>query len=390
MIDRRYLLLGATASGCIAASRLSAAPLTVGVSLLDLLPEGERDAVRAGRSTFDCGPALGSALSAGGTVYLPAGRYVVATPVVFTPRIQGRFSTGCRLIGDGPGQSVLEDRTAGRALLDFDSGANPAKGFLAIRDVHLAGFSIEGRHAAASAAAIRLRGCYQSSIANVHIIDRPGSGIIIPCLYGDTDGSNMILLDQVRIENCMGWGIEAAAMPGSNEISFLHLRQVFIQNCGTPGGATPTSGGMRYKGQMLLMEQCAFTLNQNVGLFIPGEAGLAINATISSVDFENNLGRHFLCTGISVFRATDLQFFSNDSYQVTVACEFSGASHMVRAITIDGVTMRATAGNSRYIGFRFSGPNVLADTCLVRNVIWENFGYPGQTRFAGSVGADRP
>lgn len=355
-------------------------------SILDDMPAGERDAIVAGVSDHDCGPAFSAAINAGGTVRIPAGRYVVRTPVIFDPKIAGRFSPGVTVVGDGAGRTIIEDRTTGRALFDFDSGADATTGFRAIRGIHLNGFTIEGDHAAGHTAAIRWRGCFQSSISDVHIIGRPGAGIVIPCLLGDTDGSNMIDLERVRIENCGGWGVDAAAVPGCNEISFLSLRHVAIQNCGTRDAAPlPTSGGMRYKGQVLGLEQCFFTLNQNVGLFIPGQAGLAINVQLSSTTFENNLGRHLLCTGVSVFRATNLQFFSNDDHRVTTACEFSGATHTVRAVTIDGVTVRATAGNRNYTGIRFRGANLLRDSCEVRHIVWEDFGYPGQRRFDGDL-----
>ena len=362
-------------------------------SMLDMIPDGERDGIVAGTSDYDCGPAIQAAMAAGGALFFPAGRYVVRTPIALQPRVSGRFAPGISLIGEGAGQTVFDDRTTGGALFDFDSGADPRTGFRAIRGVHLSGFTIEGERSGPATAAIRLRGCYQSSVSDVHIIDRPGTGIAIPCLHGDTDGSNMIDIERVRIEDCAGWGIDAAAVPGRNEISFLSLRHVAIQNCGAAdGGRMPASGGMRYKGQVLGLEQCSFTLNQNVGLLIPGEAGLAINVQLASTTFENNIGRHLFCTGVSVFRAANLQFFSNDGYRVTTACEFSGATHTVRGVVMDGVTVRATAGNKGYTAFRFRGPNVLVDTCEVRGVVWEDFGYPGQVRFDGDLASmkDQP
>lgn len=353
--------------------------------MLDFVPESERAAILAGNSDFDCGPAIAAALEAGGDLLFPAGRYVVATPVVFRPRMAGSFAPGATLRGEGVGRTVFHDRTRGRALFDFDSGAEAGTGFRAITGVHLEGFTIEGGRAGPAAAAIRLRGCYQSSVRQVHIVDRRGNGITIPCLLGDIDGSNMIDIADVRIENCAGWGIEAAAVAGHNEISFLGLSRVMIQNCGTrASAAVPASGGMRYKGQMLAMDQCGFTENRNVGLFIPGEAGLAVNTQISSTAFENNVGRHLLCSGVSVLRGTNLQFFSNDQSRATTACEFSARVNTVRGVAIDGVLVRATAGNSPYVAFRFDGPHLIPGTYEVRNVIWDDFGHPGQVRMAGT------
>lgn len=382
--DRRSFLSGATVAGGALVAPLGPATTAPMRSVLDDVPPAMRDAILAGTSEDDCGPAIRAAIARGGTVHLPAGRYVVRTPIASVPQVAGRFAPGVRLVGDGAGRTIVEDRTTGAALFDFDSGASLATGFRAITGVHLGGFTIDGARAGKAAAAIRLRCCFQSLIADLHITDRPGSGIAIVCRYGDTDASNMIDLERVRIENCAGWGIDAAAVPGCNEISYLSLRHVIVQNCGTRSRAPiPASGGMRYKGQMLTLAQCAFTLNQNVGLFIPGEPGLAINVELASTTFENNVDRHFLCTGVSVLRATNLQFFSVDRYRVTTACEFAGATHTVRAIAIDGVTVRATAANAAYTAFRFGGANLIAATCEVRNVVFEDFGYPGQTRFDG-------
>ena len=263
--------------------------------------------------------------------------------------------------------------------------ADTKTGFRAITGVHLEGFTIEGGLAGAATAAIRLRGCYQSSVRQIYIVDRHGTGISIPCMLGDIDGSNMIAIEDVRIENCASWGIEAAAAPGHNEISFLSLRHVMVQSCGTKSahGLTPSSGGMRYKGQMLTLDQCAFTENWNIGLFIPGEAGLAVNAQVMSTSFENNVDRHMLCTGISIFRGKNLQFFSNDQRRATIGCAFSAMTDTVRGVAIDGVLVRATAAKTPYAAFRFEGPHLIPGSYDVRGIIWDDFGHPGQIKGIG-------
>jgi hypothetical protein len=86
---------------------------------------------------------------------------------------------------------------------------------------------------------------------------------------------------------------------------------------------------------------------------------------------------------VSGFKARGIQFYSNDANVAVVACEFSGATHLVRGVDIDGVVVRATAGNNRLTGFRIAGANLDLPTCQVRRVIWENFDYPGQARFDG-------
>jgi hypothetical protein len=194
----------------------------------------------------------------------------------------------------------------------------------------------------------------------------------------------MVSLRQIRIENCGGWGIDSAADPGSNENSFLSLEQVFVQNCGTQGRASlPQSGGMRHKGQILTLRQCGFALNRNVGLLLPGEAGLGNSVSIDDTGFENNIGRHLYCTGYDGVRARNIQFYSNDAHRVSVACEFAANNYVVRGVDIDGVIVRASAGNAPYTAFRFGGANLDRKSVRVDDVVWGDWGYPGQVKTEG-------
>jgi hypothetical protein len=232
--------------------------------------------------------------------------------------------------------------------------------------------------------AIRLTTSYMTEINQVHIDGMTGHGIVIPTVLGDNDGSNMVKLKQVRIENCTGWGIKSDGDSGRNEFSFFHLEQVFIQACGTTSAAaTPPSGGMIWKGQIMSMDQCAFTLNNNCALFIPGQSGLGQTVYIYNTTFENNIGRNIYSTGISLFVGQNIQQYHNDSFVGTDGIEFDGASFVVRNITLDGNVVRATSGNNAFTAFKLSGANTDFSSCRVKNVVWDNFDYSGQTRFDG-------
>lgn len=319
-------------------------------------------------------------------IRVPAGTYRWNTSRNFYPNaFVSAFGVGLKLYGDGIGKTIFDNRVAGGPMINIDSDGGAHAVFQGVLGVELHGFTIKNLGGApANSTAIKLRTAYLCSIRQVHIIGMSAHGIEIPCTVGDNDGSNMLLIDQVRIENCAGWGIKADGDPGHNETSFIRMQHVFVQACGTnSGAATPPSGGMIWKGQMLSMQQCGFTLSENCGLFIPGQAGLAQTADIQNTTFENNKKRGFYCTGISAFKGRNLQFYNNNAYTATVQCEFDGASFTVRQVDIDGVVIRATNGNNPITAFKISGANADLATCRVKRVVWDNFDYAGQTRFDG-------
>jgi hypothetical protein len=131
------------------------------------------------------------------------------------------------------------------------------------------------------------------------------------------------------------------------------------------------------------MEQCAFANGvENVGLFIKGEAGLGQTVDLRNTTFENCKKRGLYVTGVNMFKGRNLQFYNNDSLTATAQCEFLG-TFTIGQVDIDGVTVRATAGNNPCTAFKISGAGVNFNTCRVKNVNFENFDYTGQVRFDG-------
>lgn len=325
--------------------------------------------------------ALSVTLDTGQPLVVPPGIYrVTRSLVVRPPRAllhAPRFSTGPRIIGSGAGTTQFLASFGNGPLFDIGIGSNGARDFAAVQGTRLEGFTIRSD---GGASGIRLQAAYNAILRELHLVGLNGNGLEIVCREGDRDGSNMVHLDQVRIEICTGWGIDATAGPGFNEISFLRLSQVFVQGCGSASG---TGGGMRWKGQNCAIDQCAFALNHNVGLLVPGGAGLAQTLDIRNTTFENNVGRHLLSTGVSAFKARNLQFYSNDESSVSVDCELDGSHHTIRMVDIDGVVVRATTRNAPHTAFRISGAHAERESCRVGNVIWEDFDHSGQARFDG-------
>lgn len=335
----------------------------------------------------DAGPAIAAAHAAfpGVPLYAPRGTYRIATkPNIKTSTFSGAFGPGFKLFGDGQGVTVFETAVANDAMFDLDTDVDHATTFKGALGAMLRGFTVKNTAAVAGATAIKLTACYAPVVEDVHIDGMTAHGIWLPTVYGDNDGSNQVNLARLRIENCQGWGIKADGDSGFNELSFMYMRHVFVQTCGVTNGAyQPPSGGMIWKGQVLKMEQCAFAVNVNCALFIPGQAGAAQIVSIDGTAFENNTGRNIFCRGVSAFKARNIQQYHNNSHIGTVGIEFEASSFTVRNIDIDGVVVRATSGNNAFTAFKISGSNADLSSCRVRNVTWDNFDYAGQARFDG-------
>jgi hypothetical protein len=335
----------------------------------------------------DCAAAITSALTTypGVPLKFPKGTYRVDSTVTIKPAPSwGVFGPGARIQGDGVGATFFDTRAANLPLFDIDSDTHGGT-FHANMGTVLTGFNIINSTAAASTVGIRVLNGYQVDIIQVVIKGMTSHGIELKNgLYAD-DGWNRVNITQVWIDSCAGWGIKADGSAARNEGSYTYLQNVFFQTNGTASAATPPpSGGMIWKGQVLVMESCGFaTGNQNVGLFVKGESGLANTVDLRNTTFENCVKRGLYVTGISNLRGRNLQFYNNDTYQATKGCEFDGTTYTIRQVDIDGVVVRATSGNNAYTAFTASGANLDTQTFRVRNVVWDNFDFSGQTRFSG-------
>lgn len=326
--------------------------------------------------------AINTAISAfpGIPIRLPAGLYRIDNEVSYVPVVSGTFGPGIQIFGEGPLVTKIDSRVVSGAVFRLSTSA--LNTFQHSGRLH--GFQIMSNAPAASSTGVSIRNCYNLDIQNVWIQGLSGDAIKVIVSNGDQDASNMLNLSHVRLENCGGWGFNTEVTGGFNEFSFLRMRHVFIQGNGTASATVPPpSGGMRWKGQVLDIKNCAFTINQNVGLYIQGGAGLANQVLIENTAFENNFKRHGYCDGIDGFTMRRCQMYSNDSHVVQRGWEFSGASFLVRNVSIDGMLVRASAANNAYTAFTVSGANANTDTIRVHGTAWGDFDYAGQARFSG-------
>lgn len=145
----------------------------------------------------------------------------------------------------------------------------------------------------------------------------------------------------------------------------------------------PRSGGMSWKGQLLHMDQCAFTVNQNCQLFVKGQSGLGIGVLLHNVTWENGYRRHIMCTGVTNWRQEGCQFHGNQSYKQWIGQDFDGADYAIRGVYIANHKVRARLGEGT--AFRVAGTNAETNTCHIdpQTLIWDDFDYPEQRRFEG-------
>jgi len=347
---------------------------TVSVKDFGAVGDGVTDDTAAIQAAIDA--------AAGRPVYVPAGTYVITSTIDMESAATSTFNQGPQLIGDGIGKTIFDNQVSSAPMFDIKAGGVAGTNFL--MGAVLRGFKVIRTTAETAQIAIKIITSYMVEIEQVHIDGMTGTGIRIPCIVGDNDGSNMVNMKQVRIENCSGWGIDAAGDSGFNEFSFMKMDHVFVQACGTnDASSTPPSGGMKWKGQILSMHQCAFTLNENVAFFVVGQSGLGQTVDLQNTSFENNKKKSVLVTGVKMFRGRNVQFYNNDTYTATNGIEFDASSFTIANVDIDGAVIRATSGNNPYTAFKISGTNADLKNCQVRNVNFDNFGYAGQVKQSG-------
>lgn len=310
----------------------------------------------------------------GGEAYAPSATYRIGSLLRYITTSTQVFTPGLRLRGDGMGKTVLVNATGGvmitvdsDTLLKFHLGGE------------LKGFTVDDASGQVGNIGISIRKTYHYVLGDLNIKRQALDGLQLICVNGDSDGPNNVELTQVRIENCGRWGIQCVMGAGNNELSFLSLSHVFIQQCGTGS----VGGGIYWRGQMLLMDNVAFTLNTPRAIYIEGGAGLGSNVSLRNVTCENSYIGHIVVYGIQGFEADNLQMYSNDLYVVAIGCNFISTGSVLRNINIRSAKVRATAGNNPYTAFKLSGPGINPNSIRVRNVIWDNFDYAGQTRFDG-------
>jgi hypothetical protein len=279
-------------------------------------------------------------------------------------------------------------------MIDIGTGTTFGK-YLQWSD--FADFKVDNLTSVANVSAFRLRKSYHCTLENIWIRSQTRDGIQILCIdetAGDRDASNQVTLRHLRIENCDRWAVYAnsrtATASGNNETSYLGIHDCFITDCGVDAATSPpVTGAIRWKGQILDVQNTAVAASNNVALYIEGGAGLANSVTVRGFTSENVTRKGIFITGLQQGTFQDIQIYNNDGFVAQSGFRIDGGSFVVANVRVKGCVVRATAGNNAYTAFLLSGANADAKTCYVEkgSVTWSNFDHAGQTRYTG-IGTD--
>jgi len=337
---------------------------------------------------LDCSSIVTSALATypGLPLRFPSGTYRFDSTVnINGAPTWGVFGAGIIISGDGPGSTFLDNRVANGPLFSIDSDSHGGSYHANLGTV-IQNLTILTTTSPASSTGVRVLNGYQVTFSNMAVKGMTQDGFLLANGSYSDDGWNRVIFNQVWIEACARWGIKADGSSGRNEGSYTHLTGVFFQTCGTndSGAVPPTSGAMIWKGQVLTIDSSgAANGNHNVALYIKGDSGLANNVDIRGWTSENTVGRALYCTGVSMLKMRNCQMYQNNSFLGSTGIEFDGSAYTIRNVDIDGIVVRATSGNNPFTAFKISGANANLDNCRVKNVVWDNYDYTGQTRFNG-------
>jgi hypothetical protein len=323
--------------------------------------------------------------AAGRPVVFPAGTCKISSTLVYTTSGSTFFSQGLQIRGQGREKTIFDSRVANGYLFSADANQNGRFHSGAVfQDFKITTLAVSPPVASSG---ILIHRAANTLIQNVQISNISGSGIVGTASAGDPDASFIVVLDRVRIDVVAGWCVNLAAPSGGYFGSNVRVVNSSFNTCGTAGVAVPpTSGGFQIKNLIAQIVNSAFTINNNVDLYVQG-ADTSMQITVDGVDFENNvstvLPHVYVDGGLRGFFMYNSECLNNDSYISQGCVWFNSAAAPIGDVTIDKVEVRATSANNTYTAFKQTGGNTLSHTIRVRDIYWQTFDASGQTRFSG-------
>ena len=311
--------------------------------------------------------ALAAAKTSGHAVYIPSGVYRIDSPLEYSTTTTAQ---GLQLFGDGERKTILDNRVPSGAMLRMTGASNQFQ-----HGALLTNFAIERRGGSGISDGIYFTHQYRIKVDAVRISGMGGDGIEVEVVQGDSDGSVHVSLERVRSEENAGYGINFNVAAGRTELSFVAVRDSFIHS--------NVAGGIRYRGQVSLFENIAFTENAGVGAFYTYGPQFSQNLTMIGCSSENNrvaLNLNALLNG----RFINTQIRNSAT---AVPSQFAVVLNNVAGVATDNVVFDGTfvetfAGFSPYEFFIVQANNT---NTQINNTRWSIYDAPGQQRINSSV-----
>lgn len=292
-----------------------------------------------------------------------SGEFNLGSTVSFAPVPAGVIGPGLVFECGGASKVKFNNLHSGPAF-SVDTGVNGKF----MRSGHLSGFTVSG-----SGKGMTVRRAWQHTLHDIVFTDIP-VGLHVPTLAGDPDACNKLALDKVDFFNCSSWGLHGEVASGKNELSFLSLRNVGFQNCGTATGAI--GGGMYWRGQQLHGDMVSFTECKNRGLYVEGGAGLGGQVKFVNSSWENGTGKQ-----VEIWGGANMSFDTCDFYSTAIASAFhmwvNCNNPLAKNIEVNRPKVRCSAAFTPHYAFY---ANLSGYNCRVLNPHWDLYGAAGQVQ----------
>lgn len=298
------------------------------------------------------------------TVFLPAGEYVVSSPLIVEADTAG-FKGTVNIIGVGADASIIKSSVDTGAVIDYTQSAN----LRFHRQVQIQNMCIRQYVAGTDAHGIRMTGAIQVTISGCLFEDLDGDGVHLANVVGDPDFIVEVRILGNEFRTCGGFGIGGSStITGYAGHSFRGNR---ITDC---------NGGMligAYGGEVVLntiANTLAGTTNPDIEIIY---TGLTANRWIVSQNwFEKGRVGAFLIEG-AVNCLFDRNYITyNDANSGSYGFKLSGV-----ASKRDCVFSNNTFVIDPAITFVAFEDDANTSACKLVNNLFQNFAGVGHTRY---------
>jgi len=297
--------------------------------------------------------------------------------VISRIEIQGLSGDGLRVtmnLGDADGSNMLDwseiriSDCAGWGI-NFDAGVHNEISFTRMQQVFV-------------------QNCGTAEQRSITGISKASSGVVSCAGHGFTNGQVLRIEGVGGMTQVNGRRVTVSAAT-TNTFALTGVDTTAFSTYTSGGHAfpvEPSSGGIRWKGQVALFDNCATTINKNVNYFVRGGSGLPSDVTFLNTTSENPQMIGYLVTGCRQMSFISSHIYSNST-------QAGGATYY--GLLLDGtdsvisnidarMTVRATSAEPNYTAFCAMGSNADRDSIRIRSTHWKQYdNTAGQVRFSG-------